>query len=193
MEALDYEIILRGKSKFWNVFLIMGIICCVVIINMQIMIGVMFKVFSNIVFYIPTKWIIAIQTLYLPLYIIIFLIIILCFFMKKRAMREILRIQNNTAKFEKFTITAQIISKSRESSTSISGTGNNISSRTSHDYIVGVRTVNGKLITIGSKELYLGSAEGEFIDILIKQKLDKNGELLDSSHIPLMQTIRATL
>ena len=39
----------------------------------------------------------------------------------------------------------------------------------------------------------MGAVEGEYIDILIKRKLDINGNILDSAAIPLMNSIRTLL
>ena len=99
-------------------------------------------------------------------------------------------IDKMTDKFEQFTIRTQIITKSKETTTNVSRNQNYVSSRTSHKYIVSVRAEFGGSIEIYSKDLYMSAREGEYIDVLIKRKVDKNGELLDASYIPLLNTIR---
>lgn len=116
---------------------------------------------------------------------------------RKKLNKEIAKINNNTAKFEKFTVPTKIISKAQENTTEVYGSISNgngdVSSSTYYNYIVGLRTTNGNLITIDSKELYMGAVEGEFVDVLVRQKLDKNNMILDSSHTALMHTLRTTL
>lgn len=103
------------------------------------------------------------------------------------------RIKNEAADFEEFTLTTQVVSKSHEATTSVSGQQGYVSSSTSHRYIVGVRTNQGRHLELDSKQLFMSIREGEYVDVLIKQIVDKNDKLLDSSYIPLMNTIKASL
>ena len=124
----------------------------------------------------------------LGLFIIIFSITF-PMLLKQYFRMKINEIDKKTHNMESFSVEVQIISKSKESTTNISdGYGT-----TYHKYIVGVRDSSGRIFTVNSKELYMGAVEGEYIDILIKRKLDINGNILDSAAIPLMNSIRTLL
>lgn len=116
---------------------------------------------------------------------------------KKHYKKKIIEIENLTDKFEAYKVTVKIVSKSQEINSRMTVNqnqyGSSIHKSTNQKYLVGIRTESGNSAIIYSKQLYMGSSEGEYIDILVKQKLDKNGNVIDSAHIPLMETIRATL
>lgn len=116
---------------------------------------------------------------------------------RKSMEKKIIEIEKLTDKFEAYKVTVKIVSKSQEINSRMTVNqnqyGSSIHKSTNQKYLVGIRTESGNSAVINSKKLYMGSAEGEYIDMLVKQKLDKNGNIIDSSHIPLMETIRATL
>lgn len=120
------------------------------------------------------------------------IIMIFCFALKQH-ISQIKYIDKMTDRFDKFVVTAQIVSKVQESNTRVSGQQGYVSSRTSHTYMVGLRDISGSNFRINSSDLYMSSREGEYVDILVKQKLDKNNNVIDSSYIPIMETIRSTL
>lgn len=122
--------------------------------------------------------------------ILVDLIVYICI----RANRsKINKIDEMTDVLDEFIVTTQIISKSQESNTNVSGQQGYVSSSTHHEYMVGVRTLSGQPLRIYSKNLYMSSREGEYVDILVKQKLDKNKQVLDSSYIPLFDTIKQSI
>lgn len=106
---------------------------------------------------------------------------------------EINNIDEMTDVFDEFIITTQIISKAHESNVSISGDRKDIIGFTYNEYIVGLRTLSGQSFRVYSKNLYTSSREGEYVDVLVKQKLDKNKQVLDSSYIPLCDTIKQSI
>lgn len=111
------------------------------------------------------------------------------------AKKKIKEIDKKTAEFKQSRLTVQIVSKSLESILSIStnSESSRVSGTTYQQYKVGVRSITGISFTVANESLYMGTKEGEFIDIIVKQKVDKNNNVIDSSHIPLMQTIRASV
>lgn len=116
---------------------------------------------------------------------------------RKSMEKKIIEIEKLTYKFEAYKVTVKIVSKSQEINSRMTVNqnqyGSSIHKSTNQKYLVGIRTESGNSAIINSKQLYMGSSEGEYIDILVKQKLDKNGNIIDSAHIPIMETIRATL
>lgn len=117
----------------------------------------------------------------------------LLYFVLRQHKSKLEYIDKMTDKFEEYTVRAQIISKSQESTTHVSGQQGYVSSSTSHLYMVGVRTYSGHTLTIYSESLYMSAREGEYVDVLIKHKLDKNDNLLDKSFTPLLNTISESI
>lgn len=113
---------------------------------------------------------------------------------KKNREKKIIKIEENTVKFERYRTPGQIISKTQESNTTVSVNqnqyGSTINKTTNYKYIVGLRTPKGDIMTVYSKELFLGSREGEYVDIVSKYKIDKNNKIIDFIDIPLMETVR---
>lgn len=113
---------------------------------------------------------------------------------KKNRENKIIKIEENTVKFERYRTPGQIISKTQESNTTVSVNqnqyGSTINKTTNYKYIVGLRTPKGDIMTVYSKELFLGSREGEYVDIVSKYKIDKNNKIIDFIDIPLMETVR---
>lgn len=99
--------------------------------------------------------------------------------------RAIIKIDEITDVFLSDVVTTKVISKSIESYIE--------NSTKYHDYIVSARTIDNKTIIIYSKDLYMSINKGEYVDILVKEKLDKNRQLVDSSYIPLMDTIKSRI
>lgn len=118
---------------------------------------------------------------------------LICYWGRSNLKSKINNIDKMTDVFDEFIVTTQIISKSQESKTNVFGQQGYVSSSTHHTYIVGVRTLSGHPLRICSKNLYMSSREGEYVDIVIKQKLDKNDQVLDSSYIPLLNTIKQSI
>ena len=128
------------------------------------------------------------------LFVAVFAVTIgILYFTLKQHSSKLEYIDKMTDKFDKFVITTQIISKSKETVTNVSGQDGYVSSTTRHTYIVGVRANNGSALELYSKDLFMSAREGEYIDVLVKQKLDKNEKVLDCSFTPLMDTIKQSI
>lgn len=108
-----------------------------------------------------------------------------------KAKRDLEKIKRESHKYEEIVFPAKIISKALESTVNVRGNHMSTSSSTQHVYNVGVRNLNNNdVITLESRELYMGVPEGEVVDIKLKRKLSKYGEVIDYSFIPLLNTVR---
>ena len=102
---------------------------------------------------------------------------------------NIKHIDKNTVKIEECIIRTQIVSKYKESDDYALIYNN----KKSLLCVIDVRTDFDYILKLYSESLYVLAKEGEYVDILIKYKLDKYGNVLDKSFVPLIGTIKKRL